>query len=40
MSLIVDILYLPLTFDFIRQALIISILVAIPTALLSWVFVG
>ena len=35
MSLIVDILYLPLTFDFIRQALIISILVAIPTALLS-----
>lgn len=35
MSLIVDILYLPLTFDFIRQALIISVLVAIPTALLS-----
>ncbi|MYZ43551.1 metal ABC transporter permease [Schauerella aestuarii] len=35
MSLILDILYLPLTFDFIRQALIISVLVAIPTALLS-----
>ncbi len=35
MSFILDTLLLPLQFDFMRQALMISVLVAIPTALLS-----
>ena len=35
MNAIFDVLLLPLQFDFMRQALLISVLVAVPTALLS-----